>query len=186
MVAEAAPIVSTKPPNRRNAVRIPLYTKIKARNLYVSQMLGGPEVAKATGLTCPQIYSLADREGWTKLRKELAKKAISDSTARLHAETDAVIEEIAQDNAELSLGTLGKAKVTLDRTDREAARDLQAYSQAAKNFVGMYRQARELDTKGESTPGNTVIFIGKLDLVGPKPIRIAEPVIDVAPAVAPA
>jgi len=158
MVAEAVERPLAKGFAGKN-LRIPLFTKIKTRNLYVSQMLSALEVAKATGLTSGQVYQLAHREGWTKLRKETALRVAKSADARASADVDALIEEIANDTAELSLGTLAKSKETLMRSDEDAARDLQAYSQAAKNFVGLYRQAKSLDVAAQQGNTTNVLFI---------------------------
>jgi len=165
MVAEAeAPSKKAAfSPNRRAALRIPLMTRIKARNLYVSQQLAASEVGKACGLTPKQVFNLAMREGWTKTRKELERKAELSADARTQRDIEELVEEVANDTAELSLGTLAKAKKTLERDDEFAAKDLQAYSVAAKNFVGMYREAKRLDADRKSE-GNTtnLIFVGSI------------------------
>lgn len=162
MVAEALPETSGRKRAKHTRVRafqIPLYTRLKARNLYVGQMLGAAEVGNATGLTAKQIYDLADREGWGKARIALRTKAADSAETRAQQDIDALVQEVAADTAELSLGTLAKAKITLERDDKEAARDLQAYSQAAKNFVGLYRQAKSLDVAAQQGSTTNVMFI---------------------------
>lgn len=161
---EAKPSVPKKPKLTRNrAFQIPLYSRLKARNLYVGQMLDAATVAEATGLKVKQVYDIASREGWSKARAMVRAKASESAEARAQKDIDSLIEEVAADTAELSLGTLAKSKVALERNDRDAAKDLQAYSQAAKNFVGLYRQAKNLDVAnkaGESS--TTVVFVGQL------------------------
>lgn len=161
MVAEA-PKDSTRdkqPGNRRAFITIPLRTKIKARNLYVSQGLGAEETAKACDLTRKQVYALADREGWTKLRREIFRKATESADARNMREIDALVDEVAQDTAELSLGTLNVAKEELYGNSEDKAKNLQAYSVAAKNFVGLWRQAKNLDVQQQGAGETNVLFI---------------------------
>lgn len=152
-------------------------------------------VAAACGLTDTQVYNLADREGWTKLRTETKRRLEESVNARTQAAITELTEHIADETAELSLGTLAKAKSTLARDDEFAAKDLQAYSVAAKNFVGLYRQAKQLDAQSADAGSATVnvMFVGSLPRsaeritrnVTPAPaaqqsVGDAQPVIDVA------
>ncbi len=169
MSAEAIQEPSVAPKPKRQIAHgfgIPLSTRIKARNLYVGQYAQASVVSAATGLSVKQVYWLADREGWTKLRAQTKRKMTEDVNARAQRDIDELVEEIANDTAELSLGTLAKAKSTLTRDDEFAAKDLQAYSVAAKNFVGMYREAKRLDAdrKGETNTLN-VLFVGNMSRV---------------------
>jgi hypothetical protein len=179
MVAQAEP-VSVRRKTRKPGLSIPLFTRLRAQNLYVNQLASASVVGAACGLTPKQVYDLADREGWAKLRNETKRRATEDVNARTQANIDELVEHVASDTAELSLGTLAKAKRTLERDDEFAAKDLQAYSVAAKNFVGLYRQAKQLDVSAQSGDGATVnvMFVGAL----PKSAeRIAR---NVTPAVA--
>jgi len=179
MVAEAEkPSVSSKrSPRVVHGYGIPLSTRIKAKNLYVGQHAQASVVSAATGLSVKQVYWLADREGWTKLRAETKRKIAENVNARAQADIDELVEEVANETAELSLGTLAKAKKTLERDDEFAAKDLQAYSVAAKNFVGLYRQAKQLDA-AQSSEGSTTTNVFFLSALPPAP-RISK---DVTPA----
>ncbi len=161
MVAHAEK-VSSKAPKRPARQQIPLFTRLKAKNLYVGQMASASTVAAACGLTEKQVYNLSDREGWTKLRMETKSRLEQSVNARTQAAITELTEHIADETAELSLGTLAKAKRTLERDDEFAAKDLQAYSVAAKNFVGLYRQAKQLDVAaaGDGATSNTIVFMG--------------------------
>ena len=143
----------------RLTVKIPLATRIKARNLYVLQQVGAPEVAKATGLKPDQVYSLASREGWTKIRKQIKADTLEAQDARALADRDELVEATAMEAAELTLGTFDAAKKALAAGGEFAAKDVQAYSQATKNYVGLYRQAKSLDANRENTLGVNVLFI---------------------------
>jgi len=180
MVAEAEK-PSSKPAKRAPRQRIPLYTRIKAKNIYVGQMASAAVVAAATGLTDKQVWQLADREGWTKLRNEVKRRAEESVNARTEADITELVEHVANETAELSLGTLAKAKKTLERDDEFAAKDLQAYSVAAKNFVGMYRQAKQLDA-AQSSEGSTTTNVFFLSALPPAP-RITKDVTPAPPAI---
>ncbi len=163
MVAEAE-ATSVRRKTRKPGLSIPLFTRIRAQNLYVNQLASASVVGAACGLTPKQVYDLADREGWAKLRNETKRRATEDVNARTQANIDELVEHVAADTAELSLGTLAKAKRTLERDDEFAAKDLQAYSVAAKNFVGLYRQAKQLDVSQDAGQGAqiNVMFVGQL------------------------
>ncbi len=164
MVAEAAAKPSVRRKTRKPSLSIPLLTRIKAQNLYVNQLAAASVVGAACGLSPKQVYDLADREGWTKLRNETKRRASESVQARTQATIDELVEHVAADTAELSLGTLAKAKATLLRDDENAAKDLQAYSVASKNFVGLYRQAKQLDAQQacEGASQINVMFVGQL------------------------
>lgn len=166
MVAEA-PISSTssaKAKVPRLVCKIPLATRIKARNLYVLQQLGAPEVAKAVGLKPDQIYSLASREGWTKVRAQIKADSIEKQDARALADNDELVAATAMESAELTLDTFKAAKLAMLEGGPMAAKDVQAWSQATKNYVGIYRQAKQLDQANDAAAGSqiNVMFVGSL------------------------
>lgn len=167
MVAEAEPKISTRKPSPRRGHLIPkisLLTRTQARNLYVLNQVGAAEVATQTGLTVKQVYSLADREGWTKQRKEIKGKSIEAQNARMSADCEAHVEAAAMESSELVLSTFTKAKEAIAKGGPMAAKDVQAWSQATKNYVGIYRQAKSLDVSASSGEGATlnVMFVGAL------------------------
>jgi hypothetical protein len=191
MVAEAVleePKRSIKRPGRKPGgicQRIPLATRIKARNLYVLQQLQAEEVAKQVGLRRDQVYSLADREGWTKARSEIKRKAIEAADARIAADTSELVEAVAMESAELTLSTFAAAKAELAAGPGEfTAKNVQAYSQATKNYVGLYRQAKSLDVAAQQGSTVNVMFVScprAGDSVPVKAPSKAEP-INVTPA----
>ena len=70
-----------------------------------------------------------------------------------------MVEAVAMESAELTLSTFKAAKDALTAGGEDAARNVQAYSQATKNYVGLYRQAKSLDINKENTLGVNVLFI---------------------------
>ncbi len=164
MVAEAAKVTSKR--EKRLTPKIPLATRTQARNLYVLHQLGAPEVAKQTGLSESQIYSLSHREGWTKVRAKIRENSLSDANARMSEDAAEMVEAIAIKSSVLSLGTLDGAIEELKTPGEFQAKNLQALSVAAKNFVGLYRQAKQLDQANDANAGGTVnvMFIGSGNL----------------------
>jgi hypothetical protein len=165
MVAEAVePKVksSAKPrssPNWKLRPKIDLLTRSQARNLYVVRQLSAQEVATQTGLTPRQVYDLADRENWTKTRAEIKRKSAEALQAREAEDIEELVEAVAIKSKLLSLGSLDASIDELAVKGKDRAKNLQAYSQAAKNFVGLYRQAKSLDVAAQSGNVTNVLFI---------------------------
>ena len=167
MVAAAEPKVSTRKPHPRAGHIIPkisLLTRTQARNLYVLNQVGAAEVASQTGLTIKQVYSLAEREGWTKQRKEIKGKSLEAQNARMEADAEEMVQAAAMESAELTLSTFAKAKEAIAKGGPMAAKDVQAWSQATKNYVGIYRQAKALDQQDNASGASqiNVMFVGAL------------------------
>lgn len=161
MVAEAPkPSISQKKgPGRKDAPGIDLLTRSKARNLYLVRQLGAEEVGAQCGLTSTQVYSLAQREGWTKERRRIRERELDRSRARDAEQIDELVEAVATKSAVLSLGTLDNAIEELGAPGEFQAKNLQALSVAAKNFVGLYRQAKNLDVQQQSSGETNMLFI---------------------------
>ncbi len=167
MVAEVEPKtskVSPRKPRNRFARQINLLTRNQAKNLYVLHQVGAAEVATQTGLTVQQVYKLAEREGWTKLRREIKGKSIEAANARMSAEIDEMVEAVAIKSAVLSLGSLDAAIDELKQPGENQAKNMQAWSVASKNFVATYRQAKQLDVNQDAGQGAqiNVMFVGQL------------------------
>jgi hypothetical protein len=165
MVAEAAPR-SARPkntPKGKMVGRIDLLTRSQARNLYVIRQLSAQEVATQTGLTPSQVYNLADREQWTKTRAEIKRKSAEALRARDEQDIDELVDAVAIKSSVLSLGTLDNAIEELKTPGEFQAKNLQALSVAAKNFVGLYREAKNLNVaKQDSGSTVNVMFVGAL------------------------
>jgi hypothetical protein len=190
MVAEAEPKTSSRPkkPNGRgHAPEIDLATRSQARNLYAVRRLGGEEVAKRTGLSVRQIQSLAHREGWTDLRRKLKERELRLSQEREEQDVKEMVAAVAIKNKVLTLGTLDEAIDELAHGGEFKAKNLQALSVAAKNFNGMWREAKALDQLDAQANGSTlnVMFVGSLPRSSERTtvnVTPAQSVIDVAPA----
>lgn len=184
MVAEAVkPSYKSSVRKGRNRFqpKIDLFTRSQARNLYVVRMLSAKEVAAQTGLTIPQIYNLADREGWTKSRAELKRKSAEALQLREQEEIDELVDAVAIKSKLLSLGSLDAGINELATPSRDQARNLQAYAQAAKVYVGLYRQAKQLDA-AQSSEGSTTTNVFFLSALPPAP-RITKDVTPAPPAI---
>lgn len=187
MVAAAEPKTSIRPKKkagRGHAPEIDLATRSQARNLYAVRMLGGEEVAKRTGLSVRQIQSLAHREGWTELRRKLKDRELRLSQEREEADVKEMVEAVAIKNKVLTLGTLDEAIDELANGGEFKAKNLQALSVAAKNFNGMWREAKALDAveTGQASQIN-VMFVGALPKSGSGPATRSE--VNVTPTLPP-
>lgn len=168
MVAAAEPQIESngrKSPGSGRAVDFPVLTIARVRNLYLGHCLGSTEIAKQTGLKPEQIRNLVARRGWTKLRAAKKEQIEQKAIARTEASINEIVEAVAMESETLALGTLNASHGILADIGRDpdAARNLQALSQSAKNFVGIFRQARNLDAQviGEASTVN-VMFVGSL------------------------
>ena len=130
---------------KRTGVPIPLLTRLKVRNLYLGAGLPHAQIAEQTGLTVPAVQQLVSREGLPKIRAERAAaltKATNDRVEKQLSEAEASIADTAE---ELALRGLNKVREAVDRGDRDAARDFQAYTGGVKNLVGVAKLIRSID-----------------------------------------
>ncbi len=167
MVADSEPKVAIrqkKRAGRGHAPEIDLATRAQARNLYAVRRLGGQEVAKQTGLTVRQVQSLAHREGWTQIRAKIKERELRLSQERDEADVKEMVEAVAIKNKVLTLGTLDEAIDELANGGEFKAKNLQALSVAAKNFNGMWREAKALDQLDAQAGASqiNVMFVGAL------------------------
>ena len=130
---------------RPKASAIPLMTRLQARSLYLGGAATHAQIAQQTGLTESSVRQLICREGWPAIR---AKRALSLTEAtdrqveKKLSEAEATIAESAE---EIALAGLGKARDAVQRSDRDAARDFQAYTGGVKNLVGVAKLIRSID-----------------------------------------
>lgn len=164
MVAQAA---NAKKPAPK--LTIPLLTKLKVRNLYLSQGLGPQAIAKITGLTEKQAGNIIVREGLAKLRAS-AKSAIeARSDARTQEQVSEVIEAIARESEEIALSGIARAREATESRSEFAAKDFQSWTGGVRNLVNIARQARGLDSERSAGQGATLnVFVGRFETVGDK------------------
>ena len=169
MVADASP--ATKRRQRSipvgSGVAIPILVKARVRNLYLGHLLSPKEIAAQINLPVRQVQNLVFNQGWTKLRESKTKQIEARTLARIEKDTQQLVDAVAGESEELALGTLRASHNVLADvgTDPDAPRNLQALSQSAKNFVGIFRQARGLDAKQVGEGGTSqinVMFVGQL------------------------
>ncbi|HEX2901692.1 MAG TPA: hypothetical protein VHS96_18415 [Bacteroidia bacterium] len=114
----------------------------------------------------------------------MKERELSTSQAREESDIKELVDAVAVKASVLSLGTLDNAIAELETPGEFQAKNLQALSVAAKNFVGLYRQAKQLDAASDANASGTVnvMFIGSGNLT-----RSAERITrNVTPAVEPA
>ncbi len=86
------------------------------------------------------------------------------SNERDEADVREMVEAVAIKNKVLTLGTLDSAIDELANGGEFKAKNLQALAVAAKNFNGMWREAKQLDAAREAGQGAqiNVMFVGQL------------------------
>ena len=174
MVAEAQ-----KPLKRRlgqRGMEIPVYTRAKARNMYLQQCLPYAAISEATGLSVTSLMQLACREGWTELKRQQKKRLLQKADERGEAMQNEVAESIASRSEQYALRTLDRVGGSLERDDPLAARDAQSYTGALKNLVSVVRDIRAPQQQQQqgSTLNMFILRVG--DAVKPA----AAPAVDVA------
>jgi len=141
MVAEAQkPAVNRK--GRPPGATIPVFVRLKARNLYLSQGLGYQAIAVETGMRYESVRNLSTREGWPALRKKQKVALNLASDANAQAMQSEVLESIASLSEQHAIRSLDRVGDALERTDENAARDAQSYSGCLRNLVNVARDIR--------------------------------------------
>lgn len=179
MVAET--LAETKTPQRGKIggyrQTIPLPVKLKIRSLYIIQQLSPAEIGEKMGMTRQQVQGLCYREKWQRVKQRAKISFQQQADARAKEEVSEIHDAFALKTEELAMGSLEKASRRMPDEDVNAARDLQALSQTAKNFIGIARQIRGMDSDKRSERGDVnITFIGTLERVGDSaPKRLPEP-----------
>lgn len=166
-VSEPDSLVQEVAGKRRPAAPIPLATRIKARNLYVLQQIGASAVAAQTGLTTEQVYSLAAREGWTKARAMTKAREIEKHDAKALEAMTELTEATAMEASELTMETFRAAKEAMAKGGPFLAKDMQAWSTATKNYVGIWRQAKGLDSAQQQANAAPTLNVSMFFMRGP-------------------
>jgi len=148
---------------------------MKARNMYLSQCLPYKAISEATGLPTQTLEKLASREGWTKLRKATKERLLAESNARTETIANEALEAISDDMIVLTAESLGRVRESLERDDKNAAKDFQAYTAGARNLATTAKALRETGKAvASSGPTNFNLFF-----VGAAPGKPAEQVTEI-------
>lgn len=131
-----------KPILPKRAGSIPIGIKLRAQNLYLNKSYTPKQVADATGLTTEQVYSLAARGGWAKIRNSRIAAIAQRVETRTGATISAVEEAICSEADELALRSLDRTGQALSSDHKEAAKDAQAFSATLRNLVTVSRAIR--------------------------------------------
>lgn len=158
--------------------KVDMVTRMKIRSLYLYNGLDPKEIAEQTQIPVAAIHKLVGNAGWSAQRSRLKREIQAKADARSAAEVEGIVEAVAIKSEEMGLRSLDEAGDILDAKVRSDfwAKDLQSVSQAAKNFIGLARQARGLDTS-ENQAGNTqsILFVS-LERVRPREEKTVEPI----------
>ena len=136
-------VMEAKPKGRGS--QIPVLTRIKVRNLYLSQSLTHREIAVQVGLEERAVGKLISADGLPALKAKRTAKLVNSSDARTEKQLTEVEHTLADEAEEIALAGLGKARDAVQRSDRDAARDFQAYTGGVKNLVGVAKLIRSID-----------------------------------------
>jgi hypothetical protein len=164
--------------SRRPRTHIPLPTRLKARNLYLTQGLSFKEIGEKTGLDASQIRSLVDREGWPRLKSGAKSKITAKHDARASEMVSEVVEAMASESEEIALSGLQRARQAVESQEAYAAKDFQSWTGGLRNLVQVARELRGFDSEQSRGSGATLnVFVGRFETVSDKPAE--KPAIDV-------
>jgi hypothetical protein len=162
---------------RKQPFRASLVQRSQAHSLYLIERLPWKDISERTGLPVRYLQNLAHREKWTAVKARTAKKVEARSLARINEHVEEIVEAVATATESLSLRTLTAAGEVLDAKKGDFwAKDVQSLSQAAKNFVGLARQARGLASDVEKSSAAPAMIFVQLERIGPRAPKQAQPI----------
>lgn len=170
MVAENAVSLPNASPKKLvgRAAEIPFLTKLQAKNFYLFDGLSLEAIAQKLGRDAKTWAGVATREGWIKERKRRESLISQKSDSRLADQASAVADAIASQSEELALSALGNVRSALERCDKDAAKDSQAYSATVKNLASTARLMRETGSVAEKPQLNLNLFFAAAQKPGEK------------------
>jgi len=127
----------------------------KARTLYLVRGMPPSAVAAELGVQPKAISDLASRRGWCKVRREVWQESDKASQAALSADVSRVMQGIALESEELTVGSLQLARESIEAKD---AKSLSMSSSAIRNLVEVSRRIRGLDQQQTGLLGGNVNF----------------------------
>lgn len=177
MVAEAVELIPLKSQPRAIDVR----QVALIRTLYLVQGLQPSDIERmGVGFTANQVSQMANREGWTKLRKAALQKGEESARASADSAVARVAEAIAIESEELCFKALNQTRAGLDEGGLNGAKQAQAASSTLRNLASVAKVMRDTGN-GSSTDSAPTSF--NLFFVGAPPknpgISEAKPVIPV-------
>ncbi len=157
MVAEAP--LKKKPGER--GPEIPPMVRLKARTLYLNEMLPAKVIAERCGLKPADIDRMAYREGWSKARRERKSRIIQKQDAQGDSLLKEAIESIRTESIELCKPALNSVRDGFETGGLNGAKQAQAASAALRNLASSFRALSESDGS-ENQPSHTLnmFFVG--------------------------
>lgn len=150
--------------------------RLKARTLYLNEMLPAKVIAERTGLKPAQIDRMACKEGWTALRREQKARIIKKQDAQGDSLLKEAIEAIRNESIELCKPALDSVRDGFDAGGLNGAKQAQAASAALKNLATSFRSLSE--TEGTDQPQSiafNLFFTGRADAIQ-KPEKTVKPI----------
>ena len=153
--------------------RIPEFTRLALRSLYVVHGKAPSEIASALQLSLNQVNGLIKREGWTQERdrrlNQKAEKVAQEQDAHAIESTNRVNEVVGVLAEELTVGSLTMCADALTEKD---AKKLQMASSAARNLDQVRRAARNLDRGDSLNTQITNLAFFSIGRAAPDPVNV--------------
>ena len=140
---------------------ISLHSRLKVRNLYLSQALSHEEIAQRTGLRKLQVAKIVFNDRLPAIRRKRLEKIVAAQDARTDSTLQAFNEQLAEEAEEVSLGAIARARAATESGDVSAARDFAAWSNGISSLVKASRAVRGLDARasGSESPSVSVYLV---------------------------
>ncbi len=158
MAAQAKP-KSVIPAKATRKGQIPLLTRLKARNLYLTQGLPYKAISAETGLPEETLQQLAHREGWTEQRRQTKRRLMKNADARMEAQQSEAMEAIAALSEQHVVKSMERIGEALERTDQFAARDFQSFTGGARNLVSIMKEIRQPEQQSVDGSRGLSVFV---------------------------
>jgi hypothetical protein len=129
-------------PRDRKRLNLTPADEARVRTCYLVRGLSPKDCEAETGVSAKVIYSLAHNRGWAAARRAAWGEADKASEAALSRDVNRVMQTIAADSEEITVGALQMARDAL--TDKDA-KSLSMSSTAIRNLVEVARRIRALD-----------------------------------------
>lgn len=142
------------------------------RTMYLVQGLQPSEIeAAGVGFTANQVSQLANREGWTKLRRNALQKGKESAQASVDSAVSAVAEAIAIESEELCFKALNQTRAGLDKGGLDGAKQAQAASSTLRNLNSVAQAIRKPAESGDPAASTNLnlFFIASPSVPAVKP-----------------
>lgn len=161
-------VAEVEAPAARTANSLPIRTRIAVRTMYLVQGMLPKEIeAAGIGVTAQQVSNLANREGWSRSRREVGKKIEQTVSARVDEAAKAVSEALAVESEELCFKALEVTRAGLAAGGLNGAKQAQAGSATLKNLHSVAQAIRKpAESSQDSAPREMNLFFVGVPMTG--------------------